>query len=1031
MVMTENVFKLDLPESYMDKEMTRSQDAVQRILPHRKSIKKKKKKASVNRHDSEADNDGGKKLKTKRKHKRVSGGHKILNTESSKVSEGSRRHEKSLLLHNKRTGKALKRGYLLYEAKTDEDKGEETGKETSDTEEEIGVVKVCEWIDSLAKLWNHDPEYLDTGQNDEVNKENKKQSSKKVKLSMEDVKIDNHNAVSKFRITDPLWEKLQATTFDMVLGGADLVGRAHTGQVKTMFLMLSILKSLINGPAKRKKKNVYGSHEIKLKRGVGTPGRIKDHTERHNIATTFLKQDKKTIDLVGNDEIKTSNSVTHIALPCNKQAISRLIPYIDRWYSSGGSKICFTKTKDQASEFSGLLSGARTLDGDIQQSQHKITLTGFRKGKFSMLVATNVTARGLDINNVQLIIQCESPRDVEDYISCSGRIGGSGNTGVVVMLYGSRNSGVSRIEKQAGKRFEHVSALHPNDIVKAVGMEASEKTTQVCDSVVPAFMMAAGRRKLSESAPLDEEHGGNNAGGGKKSNKVTKRNGARTTKKKVIAKDEPIEESSQFLVDSDDVSDNESDTKEPLRTRKKASPAAGFSDVEEGKTEKKVKQRTVKKDKDLEDGLVTTSCTYDEVSDAAQEALAVEATDADSEGEEINLRHHESEDISHMYGWPPLVCCLGSAQHVFVKSGRPANRFLDCEFKTVEARLEAFHRKEEELKKELKIVKNQHASDSAVLLLVTRELEKVSLELAAANNAKNLPLNQAENTSKMIFIHAEKVDILSSELIWLKVILDSTQEKQTISNEEIAVLKSELEKARSCEAEVKERDKIIKKLDAEIEVLKLAKSYAYGFSDQWCNKAIELEEQLEEANMMKKSASNSLVSLIKQLEGSNTGLQVMESEVTDLKDKAKLMATVGIKQRQVLEKSEHLLETAEELLSKVEKEEINLKTELEIFKDEKSKTLSELERSKEEEEKSETAIQSLALELHQTSSERMLKRRLLSIGGQDYETHVEDRKLVIKSTNEKYEKILHEVEQTKKPFESLTVAEVTVKSLGE
>ncbi|KAJ4903161.1 P-loop containing nucleoside triphosphate hydrolase protein [Raphanus sativus] len=363
----------------------------------------------------------------------------------------------------------------------------------------------------------------------------------------------------------------------MVLGGADLVGRAHTGQGKTMVLVLSILKCLINGPAKRKKKNVYSYQEIKLKRGIGTPGRIKDHTN-------FLKQDRKTIDLVGNDEIKTSNSVRHIAPPCNRQAISRLIPYIDRLYSSGGSKICFTKTKDQASELSGLLPGARIFLVDIQQSQHKITVAGFRK----------------------------------DYISFSGRIGGADNTGVVVMLYGSRKSSVSRIEKQVGKRFEHVSASQPNDIAKAVGMEAAEKSTQVCDSGVCALVMIAGKRKLSESAPLDEEQGGNNASRGKKSNKVTKRKGAR--KKKEIAKDESIEESSQFLVDSDDVSDNESDTKEPLRTRKKDSPAAGSSDVEEGKTEKKVRQRIVKKDKDVEDGLVTTSSTYDEVSDA-EEAL--------------------------------------------------------------------------------------------------------------------------------------------------------------------------------------------------------------------------------------------------------------------------------------------------------------------------------------------------------------------------------------------------------------------------
>ena len=152
-----------------------------------------------------------------------------------------------------------------------------------------------------------------------------------------------------------------------------------------------------------------------------------------------------------NDKIKASNSVTPIALPCNKQSMSRLIPYTISLYTSGGSKICFIKTKDQASQFSGLLPRARALHGDIQQSQRKITLVGFRKGQ----------------------------------------TGGADKSGVAIMLYGSRKSGLSSIEKQTGKRFEHVSAPRPNDIAKAFGMEAAEKIIQVCGGVVPAFMTAA------------------------------------------------------------------------------------------------------------------------------------------------------------------------------------------------------------------------------------------------------------------------------------------------------------------------------------------------------------------------------------------------------------------------------------------------------------------------------------------------------------------------------------------------------------
>ena len=71
------------------------------------------------------------------------------------------------------------------------------------------------------------------------------------------------------------------------------------------------------------------------------------------------------------------------------------------------------------------------------------------------------------------------------------------------MLYDSRKSGVSRIEKQAGIKFEHVSAPQPNDIAKAIGMEAAEKITQVCDTVVPAFLAAA--KELLESSGVSAE----------------------------------------------------------------------------------------------------------------------------------------------------------------------------------------------------------------------------------------------------------------------------------------------------------------------------------------------------------------------------------------------------------------------------------------------------------------------------------------------------------------------------------------------
>ena len=59
---------------------------------------------------------------------------------------------------------------------------------------------------------------------------------------------------------------------------------------------------------------------------------------------------------------------------------------------------------------------AQLLHRDIPQKQREITLKGFRNGDFRVLVATSVAARGLDIPEVDLVVQSSPPKDVESYI---------------------------------------------------------------------------------------------------------------------------------------------------------------------------------------------------------------------------------------------------------------------------------------------------------------------------------------------------------------------------------------------------------------------------------------------------------------------------------------------------------------------------------------------------------------------------------------------------------------------------------------
>jgi ATP-dependent RNA helicase DDX21 len=104
-----------------------------------------------------------------------------------------------------------------------------------------------------------------------------------------------------------------------------------------------------------------------------------------------------------------------------------------------GKTIVFTETKRMADE---LVSGstfkslsAQALHGDVGQQQCDATLNAFRAGAFNVLVATDVAARGIDIQDVDLVIQFDPPRDVDTYVHRSGRTGRAGKKGVSVLLF--------------------------------------------------------------------------------------------------------------------------------------------------------------------------------------------------------------------------------------------------------------------------------------------------------------------------------------------------------------------------------------------------------------------------------------------------------------------------------------------------------------------------------------------------------------------------------------------------------------------
>jgi len=110
---------------------------------------------------------------------------------------------------------------------------------------------------------------------------------------------------------------------------------------------------------------------------------------------------------------------------------------------------------------------ADALHGDLSQQQRDIVMKKFRDRVFRMLVATDVAARGLDVDDLTHVINYGLPDDTAVYTHRSGRTGRAGKTGVSVAIIHSREKGKLRdIERSIGKTFERKEVPTPEHIIE-------------------------------------------------------------------------------------------------------------------------------------------------------------------------------------------------------------------------------------------------------------------------------------------------------------------------------------------------------------------------------------------------------------------------------------------------------------------------------------------------------------------------------------------------------------------------------------
>ncbi|XP_074855578.1 nucleolar RNA helicase 2-like isoform X2 [Carettochelys insculpta] len=227
----------------------------------------------------------------------------------------------------------------------------------------------------------------------------------------------------------------------------------------------------------------------------------------YDVAKKYMKSRYEQVDLIGKRTQKAAVTVEHLAIECHWSQRAAVIGNVIQVYSgSHGRTIVFCETKKEANELAlnaSIKQDCQSLHGDIPQKQREITLKGFRNGVFKVLVATNVAARGLDIPEVDLVVQSSPPKDVESYIHRSGRTGRAGRTGMCICFYQQKEeSHLRHVEQKAGIAFKRVGVPTATDIIKASSKDAVRCLDSVPQTAVDYFKESA-QRLIEEKGAVE------------------------------------------------------------------------------------------------------------------------------------------------------------------------------------------------------------------------------------------------------------------------------------------------------------------------------------------------------------------------------------------------------------------------------------------------------------------------------------------------------------------------------------------------
>lgn len=214
--------------------------------------------------------------------------------------------------------------------------------------------------------------------------------------------------------------------------------------------------------------------------------------EVERVAQGYLHDHKEIVVGSRNEGAEHVNHVYYMVNAKDKYlALKRIVDFYPKIYA-----IIFCRTKRETQEVADKLIhdgyNAESLHGDLSQQQRDLTMQKFRSHLTQLLVATDVAARGLDVDDLTHVINYGLPNDIESYTHRSGRTGRAGKKGTSISIIHTRErSKIRTIEKEIGKEFVDETLPSPEEICKKQlykQMDAILKT-DVDDELIAPYMV--------------------------------------------------------------------------------------------------------------------------------------------------------------------------------------------------------------------------------------------------------------------------------------------------------------------------------------------------------------------------------------------------------------------------------------------------------------------------------------------------------------------------------------------------------------